>query len=382
MAHAGGGGALEAVLSATSVTSTSSGAAGVSGTLNAVLTATETRTYYQAPATVGWSTLGGAARAGLRGVQRFVPYVGLALTAAELAGWVYEDGWFNKNDGIEPEELTGGSYYCAAPPTWVLSGKYCTATPQAMQSFILGKQFKNGATNLTVTEAVIMDNGAYVRALSYNAAGTLVDAIAISRGSTLPEDYWTPGSRPATQVTEEELAKLIAQDPANHYTMLHDVNGKPHPFPEIVNALNSIADAITNATGASPSVDAEPVIPNETDPSDPAPPGDATGQELPAFCEWAKVVCDFIDWYKKEPKIPEDEEFPYEDISPEAMEDYDSGMSGGTCPAPEIIPVLDGEFELQWDGLCTFVEYLNPLLQGCAWIAAAFIVVNSHPRRF
>ena len=62
---------------------------------------------------------------------------------------------------------------------------------------------------------------------------------------------------------------------------------------------------------------------------------------LPAFCEWAGIVCDFIEWYKTE---PEDDapELPEHEIEKKEIDKELLNVSGSSCPQ---------DLTVNWTGL-------------------------------
>ncbi|MFV5313563.1 hypothetical protein VXN68_15420 [Acinetobacter schindleri] len=56
------------------------------------------------------------------------------------------------------------------------------------------------------------------------------------------------------------------------------------------------------------------------------------GFELPPFCSWAAIVCDFIDWVREEPEIDEPE-VPFKDIDRQEIRDDLLTIGGTACPA-------------------------------------------------
>lgn len=366
-------------LVATSVTGLSRGPAGVSGLLNAVLIETERRAYYSVPATVGWGTLGAAAKAGMRGVVRLSPYVGLAMTAAELAGWQPNGDWFDKGDGVPSRDLANGTtYVCALPQNFDIPAQYCVETSNAQQlaTWLIGKKGSGIDAGCTVTQADV-PNGQQVRFYCYMPNGTLKRYGYTSPVyTTEPASYRTPEYRQATLVTEQEMAEAIAANPSNLHAMLHDTAGKPHQYPEIQAALNSLANSIGQQTGNQPQVEGEEVEPGSEEPGGPEPQPDPNGSELPAFCEWAKVVCDFIDWYKKPPEETQPVK-PEWDEDVADMEDYTTGLADdGACPSPETVNVWGTDLEFSYQPVCDLAVMLRPVIILGGLILSAFILAG------
>lgn len=370
-------------LSPTSITGTSRFSTGLSGTLNAVLIETERRAYYSAPVSIPWGTLGAAAKAGARGVVRYAPYAGMALTAAELAGWVKEGDWFNKGDGNPGTPLPNASaYMCVFPSELAIPATYCVESTEAgaqrMAAFVMGKTGygNDGTTTGTVTQATPTTGvGNWTVLTRVVKDGVTIRYWLLYTQSTPVEGHKPLDYRPGTPVTETEMAEKIGENPSNHYRMLHASNGEPHPFPEVVVALNGIAADIAGQTGETPVVNVTPQHPSSSSSTDPAPSGSGEGSELPAFCEWARVVCEFIEWYKDEGEPLEEQPVPW-DESEIQMQEWSSGQSGGSCPAPVSTSAMGEQVEFSYQPICDFAESMYGVMIAMALAVAAFIIAG------
>lgn len=98
------------------------------------------------------------------------------------------------------------------------------------------------------------------------------------------------------------------------------------------------------------------------------------GGQFPKFCEWAKPVCDFIEWYKEEPKM-KPEQVPETDIQLKTPEEFDKKHIniGGSCPADVVANFNTGfaqnqiRFEMQ--PICNYVSnYFRPVVIFIAYI--------------
>lgn len=102
--------------------------------------------------------------------------------------------------------------------------------------------------------------------------------------------------------------------------------------------------------------------------------------ELPVFCDWAKHVCDFIDWFKKEPELPEapSPQIPIDDKSDLANADINKKLYdvGGECPPPKVIALPLGNIEIPYDSLCLFFSKNSPFVIAIAYIIGAYIVMG------
>lgn len=103
--------------------------------------------------------------------------------------------------------------------------------------------------------------------------------------------------------------------------------------------------------------------------------------ELPAFCSWARPVCDFTAWAMADPQL-----MPIDDFKPEIADetkfdniDLNSGVinASGQCPAPEQLSIFGGSVSLSYAPLCMILEKLAPVIVACAYITGAYIIVRN-----
>lgn len=123
-----------------------------------------------------------------------------------------------------------------------------------------------------------------------------------------------------------------------------------------------------------------------TDPSSQPNPKDKEQKpfELPAFCDWAGVVCDFIDWFKDNPDLPEPQQVQIDDnqLTKTAQSfDTDYLRFGGQCPAPISHTIAVGNqhsvFTVDLTPLCQFVLLVRPAILAMAYLLAIGIVSNA-----
>ena len=102
--------------------------------------------------------------------------------------------------------------------------------------------------------------------------------------------------------------------------------------------------------------------------------------ELPAFCDWAKPVCDFIEWVKKDPTPPDEDNRPFvkDDKDPDFnIDDYANRpyvqFSGG-CPSPPVFNIFGGQIVFPMDIICKGCEQMSWVFVAFAWLRAVMIV--------
>ena len=128
------------------------------------------------------------------------------------------------------------------------------------------------------------------------------------------------------------------------------------------------------------STPASTTTPTASTPASTPKPTDSKPFELPAFCDWAKPVCDFIDWVKKDPEKPADDNTPFvkDDNQPGFnIDDYANKpyvQFSGECPAPPVFNIFGGQIVFPMDIICKGCEQMSWVFVAFAWLRAVMIV--------
>lgn len=206
--------------------------------------------------------------------------------------------------------------------------------------------------------------------------GDIVAAIEAIEGNTLDG-----------QVINDAVDKVIANDDANAKAA-NDV------------VSDSVDKAIeagqADATKVADAVDAQTDAITTTDPT--------TGEKtlkLPAFCGFAPVVCDYIDWVKGEYQTMSDfvkaepETMPDEPVvvadDPSGLGDVfrDKAEAGyvsfaSQCPDNVLIPVslmgASQTLNISYAGFCHFASLIRPAVILGAWISGLLIISGGRAR--
>ena len=105
---------------------------------------------------------------------------------------------------------------------------------------------------------------------------------------------------------------------------------------------------------------------------------DASPFELPPFCSWATVVCDWISWTKEEPEQPDDRDVDIDDL--DIPTDSFNINFGGQCPQPYRIDFsIAGRpmpIEISWSPVCDTAIILNPVIKLSSLLAAVMILAG------
>lgn len=107
----------------------------------------------------------------------------------------------------------------------------------------------------------------------------------------------------------------------------------------------------------------------------------STSFQLPAFCDWASYVCEFIDWVKKEPEDTDDQDQQVQDDSNVPQIKTDTFKFNGQCPQPLSLPIPDPfgnqhELTYSFDTFCLWLSKLKPWVDVIGWILAIVILTG------
>lgn len=325
-------------------------------------------TYHNLPVPVSSSTLGKLVNGA---IKRGLPVVGWGLTLKSLidgAGWAIDSLAGQVTTTPRPQEQLQPMGWCAQLATQT----FCVNSIQAMRE-LLNQQYASRVADGRVTRWDFTDRNTTPPSMNFCGVhpngGCNVSGVTYWR-TTSGSVNGHPAGQEAVPISPDQLGQLVKAQPQVVNAILIDPQtGAPIRTAELTDALNNLRRSLESANGMPPGQDLAPA----PDVSAPVP----SESEWPDFCGWANRLCDWL--FDVEP-AEEHPAVPYHEVDPTELEDYDSGFGGGSCPAPYSTSVLAGEFEIQWDGLCGFVEYLRPLVVALAWVLAAFVVVNSAKR--
>jgi hypothetical protein len=246
---------------------------------------------------------------------------------------------------------------------------------------------------------------------------------AWSTYSRLQNPNYNPSAPPLerTVVSEEEkerVLKDLLNDPkyadlaadmiGNTYSMGPD---NPEPDPNVVNDLkNKQKDVLKSdnpkgdgKTRTDPKIDTgtqgqadttpkpdtgtgtNPDTGTGTTPSpNPSPTnGSTTNFELPAFCNYAAKLCDWLDWTQKDKELEEAEKEEPEELDLGTI-DKNRFRANGQCPAPievnESVTALgksvDFDLTIEWTQICNVAEDTSPLVLLISTITGLLILVG------
>lgn len=341
----------------TGIRHTATTASGVraTATLEAVYSGTNVNgtRYYNVPVPVSSSTVGNLAKSALRRAGPAAAWYGLAKGAIEGAGWAIDE--LSKQVTEPPtgeSQPPGTTMYC-----YTATELRCT-TSQSGAVAIGNSVYSNCSFN--------RDNGSYWIVSCSGGALTLV-----RNTFPTPTFDWGSGSQHARDITDQELGNLLKGLPSVVNAIMIDPDtGAPIRFPELAAAMNDLRKALEAANGLEPGPDTAIGDPDATQVHE---------SEWPMFCGWATTVCDFIDWMREEPPAEEKPEVPWDEQPIEQVQ-WTSGLGGGSCPAPVVVPInFNGHnsvVEFEFTPMCSFASTMRPILIAIAMLLAGFILAG------
>ncbi|AXH77508.1 MAG: 50-kDa virion protein [Inoviridae sp.] len=187
----------------------------------------------------------------------------------------------------------------------------------------------------------------------------------------------TPSSAdlPATTTTStDSLGQMTTAVTNNMIT--YNVTNNNTSSPSINSSVienTTVYDSTSNIIGTSTSTTTESGVQPDVLPS--APPIEF---ELPSFCSWATIVCDWIGWTQE----PLDYDEPdltvlISEFEPDEYE-FNLGIGDGVCPAPIQLNItfIGKTVEVSYEPFCEFVSMIRPFILAAAYLFAAYLYIG------
>ncbi len=231
---------------------------------------------------------------------------------------------------------------------------------------------------------------------------------AFDPSTALPENI------EVSEAEKEQILKNLLNDP-NYADLAADMIGNtysmgpdnPEPDPNVVNDLkNKQKDVLKSddpkgdgKTRTDPKIDTgtqgqadttpKPDTGTGTNPdtgtgTTPSPnTGSTTNFELPAFCNYAAKLCDWLDWTQEDKELEEAEKEEPEELDLGTI-DKNRFSANGQCPAPIEInesvrslgKSVDFDLTIEWTQICNVAEDTSPLVLLISTITGLLILVG------
>jgi len=354
-------------------------------------------------------------------------FLGSAAVAALIkgVGWVMDEGGkVSKKDG------SLGEYYWVSNNVWSDGDPVCKSPTKFNNSADAIEEFElcfvqNGLKDPSCT---ISTSDRY-NCIGYNSAGYLLDWFSVNRIKNQNYDPNNPST--STPVSNSDLENKITQYITNNTTnnISNTIINNAYSYD---GSNGQTIDSASNQLAKDASKDITNAIDNSVNkPTDPKRPGyykitdgtktvegyvtpantatdtktdststtknpdgststtTGTGSSeslLPAFCDWASVVCEWIEWTKEEPEKEEEPERPEIDDQGIFSRAFDTVFSlSKQCP-PDVPYVLEtqyfkGSFTISLNWLCVIFTFLGYPLQLIAHLTGLWILYETVVRK-
>ncbi|MCE6006668.1 hypothetical protein ACNJ69_03500 [Acinetobacter soli] len=324
----------------------------------------------------------------------------------EGIGWVMgEGGKINKIQTVDicKQDGTDCTY---AQNIWYNSfgDKYFPSAELSCKDFI-----KRASSNWTYSRTVLISDQSAWCYYTSNSEESRLNAAYSDKNSNYNPNAQQPSSTAPVTTTELEQAVKSYIDSNPNSQIANDLNAAAYSYDaanddssslasENANAMqSSLNNAATSPSGtfSNTSTDkagnpqnvtstvksgAEATGEATTTNPDGSQSGSSMSMQFPAFCEWASIVCDFIDWYKEEPDLQDESlAIDEEDITAYKREDYI--VFGQTCPfEPKAYSLPLGiagsiDFEADASIFCTYGYQARPFIQGLGYLGGLIFLL-------
>jgi len=206
-------------------------------------------------------------------------------------------------------------------------------------------------------------------------------SIQNNTGVTNPTSYPNGSpSVPPTIATDTQVAERVVPNIApSNLPKLHTSpsTGAVQDTQEVLDKKTQVANEYAKELNPS-SVDA-PAPVASTSPSPETTNPNPAATDAPAFCLYASVVCEWLDWTADTGEMPQDANYKFQDsittLEPEAV-NYSSGLGNGSCPSPETFTVLGTSLEYSYEPICDLAEIARIFVLLFAYMSSVYIVMG------
>lgn len=281
---------------------------------------------------------------------------GLALGAAfTAAGYIFDEvsGDVVTESGVTESDPTNAEQFCAKFFCQASQLAQCNSWTGSEFCWSTGTDYGNGDLILYIPSST----SANCPGGTFNATTNQCEVPALA--SISDEELLT------------DVAPLITWD-----DVAFDDAGQPITTPELTETLNQLNNWFTenyedNSQIITTTSTSTTIINQDGSET-------TTGseeQDLPAFCSWAGIVCDAINWLQEPPELPDNTPLP--EMVVESV-DYNSGLpSDGICPPDIPTQTLNGQIvNYSYTPQCQLASSLRPLLLSASFLFSAFILLG------
>ena len=175
--------------------------------------------------------------------------------------------------------------------------------------------------------------------------------------------------------TDNQVADAVLPNvqPSDLNDALTNPNGSPIETTETNNEKARIVNEINASIGAN--VTPQPISTSPTPAANFSSTANPDSTTESPFCLYAKVVCDFVDWFKRDDSPPETP-----DTLPPTVDfikvPYVASVSNGSCPSPKTLSLGAGSVTFDYSPICQLAISMRPLVIASAGLSALLILTG------
>ncbi|MGR2670899.1 virulence factor TspB C-terminal domain-related protein [Acinetobacter soli] len=338
------------------------------------------------------------------GAYTFVGSAALGVLIKGI-GWVIDEGGKLTKQQINTTCKPDGSDCTFSKNIWFNSfgDKYFPNAESSCTDFI-----KRASSNWTYSRTVLISD---TSAWCYYTSNSEESRLNASY-SNINQNYNPNSQQPTTAVSDSDLQQAIQDQLTNApnsdlsnqlatdaYTLQDttskatDSLAKADTTTGINDAAKTLVDAAKSAiandanpqnakltSGSSGKAETETETKNE-DGTTGEPSKSSTNFQLPAFCDWASYVCEFIDWVKEDPEQPESIDLPTTELTERSFVENLFKVTA-SCPPDNTLtlPLPHGPvftYTFTYTRFCSYLDLISYIFVAVAYYWAASIVVRS-----
>ena len=339
----------------------------------------------------------------------------------DAVGWVMDEG--GKVTVPVDENTCDLNGTCETSKYWGVSGVPTTKSASPYQSCQLyAKAWAGSDYGVEYTKLTKLGEKNYSCAIRYYPI-TACGSCYVNQTQNIGymgenSAYQKPENTVVSEQEKEQVLKNLLNDP-KYADLARDMIGNtysmgpenPEPDPNVVNDLkNKQKDVLKSdnpkgdgKTRTDPKIDTgtqgqadttpKPDTGTGTNPDtgtgttptpNPSPDnGSTTTFELPAFCNYAAKLCDWLDWTQDDKELQEAEKEEPEELDLGTI-DKNRFRANGQCPAPIEInesvrslgKSVDFDLTIEWTQICNVAEDTSPLVLLISTITGLLILVG------
>jgi len=190
-------------------------------------------------------------------------------------------------------------------------------------------------------------------------------------------DPYCPAVAPVTTgspITDEDFIDNVAPE-LEWDSVPFDDAGQPFQTPEYTETINNLnnwyeTNYNDNSQTSTSTSTSTTIINNDGSETT----TETAEQDIPAFCTWAGIVCDAINWMREPFESPTDVLLPTEEVE---IPPYTSGLpDSGSCPAPYDVTAFGTAIAISYQPFCDLASIIRPLVLAASGLFAAYILVG------